>query len=205
MRIFKAFSNHNCNQRTYINSLWQEKSFKSLKSVIKVFVSMTQTTESKQTEQRNKREIILLYLFGIINAHKIPSMKSASKNERRRHIKCNAVHSKVSLFIWWWCLITWSLSPHSFHTMHFHLLCSSTSSRRDYRECICGYNNKIVNLRSHVIKAPTRREKNSSSGIYCNNGEVMQRQIFLWCKLSPSISISLSLHSPGFKSYFLCA
>lgn len=66
-------------------------------------------------------------------------------------------------------LMHWVMMCHNFE--HFlvqlsryaftsFLLWYCTSSRSgEYRACICGYNNKIVNLRSHVIKVPNT-EKN---------------------------------------------
>lgn len=58
--------------------------------------------------------------------------------------------ASFSIFIGWRCLITLSCS-------HAVFCAFSTSSR--HRECICGYNNNIMNLRSHVIKVLTHRAR----------------------------------------------
>ena len=90
------------------------------------------------------------------------SNEKCIKEQERLYIVHHQMHrstAKFSLFIGWWCLITSSF-PHTVFTPFTSIfLCSFTSSRREYRKCICGYNNKIVNLRSHVIKVPTEKNR----------------------------------------------
>jgi hypothetical protein len=65
----------------------------------------------------------------------------------------------------------------------------------EYRKCICGYNNKIVNLRSHVIKVPTRKKnvvEGETKRIHCNNVELCN--VKYPCDASFQLSFSLSLY-----------
>lgn len=76
--------------------------------------------------------------------------------------------------------------------MHFpqhptSLLCFSASSRG---ECICGYNNNVMNLQSHVIKVLTREksdplQRRRQMWIYC------LRQKELFTRGAPGLSMAL--------------